>query len=216
MATLSRYLAACSALISAVLGIPPHLTSLRAEYCLRLTGDASDGMLGYEPTPSDTSDLYAFLDRLDLAWVAVLSGLGWDGHQPVPVQLNGVVAGRIAQTERVRLQNLIVRVRESVKQLTRRGDSVSGERDDWSQEALTPSETGLSVVMADDDDGDSSDGGDEVEMEEVDVEQSNRQATPTLEGTQTGSNRAPSVSEAEDEETVHIFARTLALLTEVV
>jgi hypothetical protein len=209
LSTLPRFLDACSDLLSAVLAIPPYLTSLRAEYSLRLTGDVSDGMLGYEPTPDEIQELFGFLDKLDLAWIAVLSGLGWDGERPVQVELEGVARGRgVGQTERVRLQNLIVRIREAVKQLRK-----EGAEEDWS-EAPTPSDT-IAMTAVDMDDDDESDA-DEMEMEEVDVERESTRV-PERHTAASGTSRMDeSEAEAEDEQAVRVFGRTLAMLTEVV
>ncbi|KZT18828.1 hypothetical protein NEOLEDRAFT_1079271 [Neolentinus lepideus HHB14362 ss-1] len=127
--TLSSYLDATHTLLALILQIPPvgRPASLRITFLLRLTGDVMTSITGYKPDPETLSQLLAWMNDLDLGWLAVLRGHVWDpsAHAAVEV-ISDTAPSPMSQTERTRLRSLLVtgteRMEEWLEELDTEGE----------------------------------------------------------------------------------------------
>ena len=99
----------------------PKIRLTRLYSLLRLTGDLSDGVLGYDLEPTPVRDeLFEFYDRMDLGWEAVLLGREW----PVDSSSSDLLPQRASGTARARLLSIAQRFKAGLQVSLQSGPSV--------------------------------------------------------------------------------------------
>lgn len=162
LATLPAFLNAATALLNAILkSFPPRSnpqsavntnaitttpspTPIRAEYLLRLTSDIADAILSYEITDiSQLDSLFDFFSLLDNAWVTVLEQREDVSSSNASTNTSTALSTGVSTTQRVRLRNLILLIKDSCSDLESSKNRNSNNDNSTITDTETETDTGI-------------------------------------------------------------------------